>query len=161
VGEGGSMKVLKKILFITDDWNEFNFKCKRKLCEKGNYFYNKESNWLRFKFFLRKDFVELQKREYDAVLIDYGLIDNKYRLINSKPVISFLQDYYMEGIKLAWVGGLGGLDKYNMSAQIDFPQNSFLHKLPTSSTGHEDILYLLYRIFEDEKPKEQWGKVEA
>ncbi len=136
------MKKEKKILFITDDFDKISWQSKKKLCEPGNIYYNEKTNYLKFKFDKIDSFENLDKRKkYDAILIDYGLIGDK------KENIEILQLLYSKEIPLAWVGGLGGSLHYNKDAKLMFPKQKFLHNLYSSSTGHEEILFLLYGIF--------------
>lgn len=135
-------KQLKKILFVTDDFGNHAWKIRKELTEPGNVYYGRKSNWLKFKFDKVKSFDKIDHRKkYDAVLIDYGLIGDK------KDNITFLQKLYAKDIPLAWVGGLGGCGRYNEDAKKMFPRHRFIHNLPSSTTGHEDMLFLLYDIF--------------
>lgn len=137
------VKQSKRILFITDDFDNNAWQIRKKLCESGNIFYDSKSNYLKFKFDKVKTFEEIDNRKrYDVILIDYGIIGDK------EKNIEFLESFWLKGILLAWVGGLGGSNRYNEDAKVMFPKQTFLHNLPSSNTGHEGILLLLYDLFE-------------
>jgi len=72
-------KKTKKILFVTDDFNSRAWKIRKKFIKPGNIYYDKKSNWLKFNFDVVQSINEVDNRKkYDAVLIDYGLLgDNE------------------------------------------------------------------------------------
>ena len=149
-------KLSKKLLFWTDDFDKYAWEFRKKKIEKGNYYYDKNSNYLKFECDIIPHIRYLDNRKrYDAVLIDYGLLDTiksgdgdsekSVKELN----IEFLQDCFTRGIKLAFVGGLCG--KYCEDAKRVFPKLRFLHNIPESSTRTEEILYLLYNLFEKQE----------
>lgn len=139
-------KTKKKILFISDDFGESSWDLTKEFCEHGDYFYSAESNWLEFEFHLIEDFDKLTHERYDAILVDYGLI-------NDVKNVRVLERLYKDGIPIAWVGGLDSW--YNEDAKEQFPDFPLLHNLPTSCTGCDDILVLLYEIFRDSREMEE------
>ena len=144
-------KVLKKVLFISDDFDSMimdRFLITKKFVEPGNIYYSKESNWLKFKIDLIKSFQDIKKKkikDYDCILIDYGLLGDK------KENIKIITDIHNKQIPIGWCGGLSA--RYNDDAKDMFPKLKFLHNLPSSSTGHEEILFILYEIFGENKDK--------
>lgn len=146
-------KTNKKILLITDDFGERHYDNVKHLANEGNYYYHEEDNWLSFSFDLSGDFSKIPDKEYDAVLIDYGLIgDSIYPTGNCDKAIKIITDFYKKGIPLAWCGGLVG--RYNKDAKILFPDLKFLHNLPETDIGHDSIMFCLYKIFEKDKKME-------
>lgn len=138
-------KVLKQILFITDDFSQTDFEFKCSCCEHGIYFYNAENNWLKFKFEMADSFARFVSFDYDAILIDYGLLGDDANSIDK------LFKAHEKHIPLAWVGGLGGW--YNTDVKRMFPKLKFLHNLPETGVSSDDILYLLYGIFKNDSNK--------
>lgn len=108
----------KRILFWTDDFSKLHWKIKRKAIEKR---YEEGDNDFKCDIVANLKFLDKRKK-YDAILIDYGLIEDK------EPNISFLQECYSKNIKLAYVGAMGG--SYSKDAKRLFPKLRFLHDLP-------------------------------
>lgn len=134
-------KTLKRILIISDDFHYPDLL--HKGIEPGNIYYNDDQNWLRFKITLKETFKATKPKNFDAILIDYGFIGSK------SAAIDLLQEAHSQDVPLAWVGGLP--EHYNRDAQETFPKLKFIHNLPFSSIFNEDILFLLYAMFEEEK----------
>lgn len=138
-------KEIKQILFFTDDFEDnFNWKITKKDVDNGIYFYNNENNFLKFNLIRVKTFKNIINT-YDCILIDYGLLDSQRRL---KENINFLEKQFKNKIPMAYVGGLGGCNRYNEDAKFLFPKQKFLHNLLESDIFSNDIKRLLYRIFE-------------
>jgi hypothetical protein len=136
------MKSAKKILFITDDLSTWGHKQYTDHLD----FFNKESgeDRLGLKFDIIASFEDFKTcNGYDLVMIDYGLVGN------SENAITILQKIYNTGIKMAWVGGLGGSNHYNEDARKLYPRQKFLHNLPSAPIGIDDVLDMIYEIFED------------
>ena len=134
-------KTLKRILFISDDFYGDTWGYTKEECEPGDYFFgggDDEANCLRFEFHLIESFDELTSERYDAVLVDYGLI-------NDVKNMRVLEKMSKDNILIAWVGGLDSW--YNEDARNNFPDFPLLHNLPKSCIGNDDILILLYEIF--------------
>lgn len=146
-------RVLKKILFISDDFT--SCLCNRKSVESrlrmrvgpGNRYYKEcKANWLKFNIDLIESFDGCKLTGYDAILVDYGLIDNTENMKKLKSA-------KLGGTLIAWVGGLGGSmgDWYNKDAKKMFPTFKSLHNLDNSDIDDDNMLSLLYRLFEKEK----------
>ncbi len=131
-------KVLKKILFFTDDFDQEMLDMS---CSDGDFFYNDESNWCRFKIEKITSFKEVDRRKkYDVVLIDFGLLGNREKQ-GEEENIEGLRYFHNKGIPLAYVGGLP--ERSNAEARRFFPRIKFLHNLPCSSLS--DMEFMLYR----------------
>jgi len=141
------MKTLKRILFISDDFPGDRWEDKKEDCEPGDYFFgggDDEANWLRFEFHLIESFKELTPEGFDAVLVDYGLV-------NDAKNMKVLERMCKDNIPIAWVSGF---DSWcNADAKDNFPGFPLLYNLPTSCIGDDDILILLYEIFRENKDK--------
>lgn len=135
-------KIKKKILLISDDFDEDSFATFKKLVDEGNYFYAEESNYLSFDVKHIQSFEHIKNnalKEYGAYLIDYGLVGNDK---NNVELIRKMTDDF--GIVI-WCGGLNG--RYNEEAKRLFPNRKYLHDLPECSIEADNVLFALYKAF--------------
>lgn len=131
-------KTVKNVLIISDDFEDNPIAL---AIEDGNYYSHKEDNIYKFNVILVESFNTPIYKKYDAVLVDYGFIGENGQ---EKMAIKKLQEVTRKKIPLAWVGGLPG--HYNEDCKKIFPKLKFLHNLQASSTGADDIKYLLYNL---------------
>lgn len=88
-------KILVKLLYISDDFNESSWKMYRENLFDGDYFSSEESNTHNFDAELvvsiGEGLIKTKNQKYDFVLVDYGLIGNERKefrkLINQEIVI--------------------------------------------------------------------------
>lgn len=138
-------KVLKKILLITDDYSDEQFEVLKEECEKGEYYstlHLNEKNWLTFEFEMVDHFNMIGMGEYDAILIDYGLVGGEANLKR-------IENLYKRGIPLGWIGGLVEFVKEDV--KVMFPDYPFAHGFECAGLEEHEILWILYKIFEDAK----------
>lgn len=140
-------KKLKKIMFITDDYDDETWEMNKEGCEHGEYFNpsSKYANWLTFDFHRTEDFNLKGLDKFDAILIDYGLVGNDGNM-------RLLERLYKKGVPLAWTGGLGG-GWVRDDLKNKFPDFLFAQGMLSASIGRDETLVLLYEVFKDEKPK--------
>ncbi len=130
-------KIVKNVLIISDD---FEYGLDNRL-KNGDFYSCKEDNIYKFNAILVESFDTPIYKKYDAVLVDYGFITDSGE---EKLAIKKLQEIVCKKIPLAWVGGLAG--HYDADCKKIFPKLKFLHNLPSSFTGRDDIMYLLYNL---------------
>lgn len=143
-------KILKKVLFITDNYDDWNWKWFKKDFSNGNYYYNEESNWIKFKCDILKKLEQaknIKKGVYDIILIDYGIIgDIRYNTAEElNKRIKIIEDLYK---KCEYLILQGIMAKYYIENDIKNYMNKFkiLKKLKIVSFGRDDLLYDLYHI---------------
>ncbi len=134
-------KIKKKVLIISDDFDEDSFSTFKELVDEGNYYYAEESNYFSFDVEHVEDFEDIRDtlflRKYDAYLIDYGIVgDDKDNLEMIKQMTN--------GIVI-WCGGLNG--HYNEDIKRLFPDRKYMHDLPECSIGAKDVILALYEAF--------------
>ena len=138
-------KVLKTVLFISDDFgDEEDWKDAKDDCEPGNYFYGKENNWLKFKFDIVKSFENITSTDYDAIMIDYGLVGGEENM-------KFLSQLYRKGKPMAWIGGMPRCYLVDDFEKL-FPNYPFASALHVGGIGTDDVLWILYDLFKHEEP---------
>ncbi|MCK4545371.1 hypothetical protein KAU43_07520 [candidate division WOR-3 bacterium] len=138
-------KTTKRILLITDDYSDEQFDDLKEECENGEHFstlHCNEKNWLKFKFEKVDHFNKIGMEKYDAILIDYGLVGDEANL-------KILARLYDRGIPLAWIGGL--VDFVKEDAKEKFPDFPFAHGIYSAGLEDYELLWVLYKLFEDEK----------
>ena len=137
-------KITKRLLFISDDFNKYSWKGYYEILKDGEYYFEGNSNWLLFKCDIVttiKEGLELRKqREYDLVLIDYGLVGNElkdFKKICEKEFVVYT----------------GALDKHYIMNDIErSPYN--LPQLEFMRFGVNDLKSDLYGLFNKIKDKE-------
>lgn len=138
-------KIKKKILIISDDFDEHSFSTFKELVDEGNYFYGEESNCLSFDVQHVEDFEDIRDtpflRKYDAYLIDYGIVGDDE---DNLEMIKKMTDNF--GIVI-WCGGLNG--HYNEDVKRLFPNRKYLYDLPECSIGAKDVIFALYKAFNE------------
>jgi len=143
-------KIPKKILFISDDFDNDHFEIIKSDLKKGNYFSSEYSNYFSFECDLIKNFDDFKEEHYsyDAYLVDYGILGDSDKSIE---IMKNLTDNIC--ILVAWCGGLSR--KYNNDAKIMFPKETRLHNLPSCDTSCDEMKYMMYRnLRENVSPSE-------
>ena len=76
-------KIKKKVLWITDNWDEEDQESQKEDFLAGEFFYNSKANIFSFELEFMNE-LKYPSGKYDAILIDYGLYDNtekNYRVL--------------------------------------------------------------------------------
>jgi len=131
-------KTTKKVLFITDDYDSKNEMIRQ--ISSGDYFFHEEYNYLSFDLKIIEKITNYDGGIYDAVLIDYGLVNDRLDILNL---------IYRTGAKMAWVGGLG-CNYYN--DDIKKRHTNIEHLILPTSEGIsvDNVLEILYILFDKE-----------
>lgn len=115
------------------------------------------SNWMEFDttivtgFSKALELSEDERRPFDIIIIDYGLVGGIFRdRYEEKERLKLLQEFKADKKTLIWGGAM---THYILSsAKREFPKLKFLHNLPVVGLEPDDIKHTLYIIFEGEKP---------
>ena len=140
-------KMKKKILIISDDYRTgYDDMDPFEYVKEGNYYYDDESNYLGFEVDLIETFKDFKSCDgYDAVLIDYGLV-GEGAVGGGEEALKKLQQMYVSGTKMAWCCAMAGYVRDDIKKV--YPKMRFLHALPCCSIGSDEILWMLYHLFE-------------
>ena len=122
-------KVLKKCLFISDNWDmdKISWKVFKECFDGGYYYAHEEDNWLKFKSHILRRLEQakdIKKDEYDIILIDYGIIgDIKYNTKEElEKRIKIIEDLYK---KCEYLLLQGVMAKYYIENDIKNYMNRF------------------------------------